>query len=569
MIQRFKILITIWTIFLGVLTEKAAGQMFCNPLNLNCRLDSKKSVNHSVADPTIVLYKDHYFLFASFSGGYWYSADLASWKFVTTDTLPFEKQAPTAVTIGDWLYFFTSYSDKIYRSNDPINGKWEVYNNSFPMSMISDIAVLLDSDGRVFCYYGCSNDNRLMMRELDVKDKLNPIGAPVECIRKNPFTQNSKKPAGHAAKTENPPVIGSAMNKYNGKYYYQCSELNPELQKYEDVVYVGEKHYGPFTYHENNPFASKQGGFVAGGSHGSTFADKYGNWWKITTVTLSGKQSAGTRLALFPAGFDNEGTLFTSLSFGDYPISVPNQKYSDISELLPGWSLLSYNKPAQASSHSANHSASFAFDENTTTFWSAQNSNKYEWLSVDLGSPCTINAVQVNFAENTSWVPEQDTVNACRYVIEYSNDKKNWKTLVDKKNSTDNSIHHFEVISTPVQAQYIRISNIHSPYSAFAISDFRIFGTGTGTPPAQVLSFFAARDFRNPNNIKLTWKKKSDVTGYNIRFGTKKDKLLLNYQVFDDSPVIFRVPNKSKTYWFQIEAFNENGVTKSNIHPSH
>ncbi len=564
----FKILLlTLFVLF--ILHDTVTGQLYCNPLNLSCRLDQKKPVVHDAADPTIVLYKDNYYLFASYSGGYWYSNDLSSWKFVTTDDLPFEKQAPTAVTIGDWLYFFTSYSDKIYRSNDPANGKWEVYNNSFPMSMITDIAVLADTDGKVYCFYGCTNDNRLMARELDVKDRLNPIKAPVECIRKNPYGQSLKKAGSHPGKTENPPVIGSSINKYNGKYYYQCSELNAESQKYDEVVYVADKLFGPYIYNENNPFSSKQGGFVSGGSHGSTFADKYGNWWHITTITAPGKLTSGTRLALFPAGFDKDGTLFTNLSYGDFPIFIPDHSYSDVNELNPGWSLLSFKKPAQASSQLGGHPASNAFDENMGTFWSAQNNNKYEWLSVDLGSPCTINAVQVNFAENTTWIPEQDSINACQYLIEYSTDKKNWKTLVDKKANKDNLIHQFEVMSNPVQAQYVKITNYYFPYSAFAISGFRVFGLGTGSKPDPVLSFFAAKDFRDPRNVKLSWKKKSDVTGYNIRYGTTKDKLYQNFQVFDDRPVTFRVTNKNKTYWFEIDAFDENGVSNSSIHPSH
>jgi hypothetical protein len=275
------------------------------------------------------------------------------------------------------------------------------------------------------------------------------------------------------------------------------------------------------------------------------------------------------RIALFPAGFDNEGTLFSNLSFGDYPMLMPDHKYSDINELNPGWSLLSFKKAAQASSQSGAHPASHAFDEDMGSYWSAQNNNKHEWLSIDLGSPCTINAVQVNFAENTTWIPEQDTINALRYLIEYSTDKKNWKMLIDKKAGKDHFIHQLEVIINPVQAQYLRITNHYHPYSMFAISDFRVFGLGTGTKPPPVLSFFAVKDFRNPRNIKLSWKKKSDVTGYNIRYGTKKDKLHQNCQVFDDSPVTFRVTNKSKTYWFEIDAFDENGVTKSNVHPSH
>jgi hypothetical protein len=553
-----------FTFFYAIISIGLQAQTLCNPLNLPSKLDPGKPVSHAVSDPTIVLYKNNYYLFASSSGGYWYSADLVSWTFVTTPDLPFEKQAPTAAVIGDWLYFFTSYSDKIYRTNDPVSGKWEVYNNAFPMSMISDVAVLADTDGRVYCYYGCTNDNRLMMRELDAKDRLNPIKAPVECIRKNPYEQNLKKTGG---KPESPPVVGSSIVKYGGKYYYQGSEFNTAKQRYVDVVYVADKPYGPFTLQESNPVSEKEGGFLRGGNMGSFFSDKHGNWWRVVVVSDNGHST--NRIALFPGGIDNQGVLYTDLAFGDYPINVPTQKYSDANSLYNGWALLSYNKYAQASSHSSSHPASAAFDEDMATYWSASNNNKYEWLMVDLESPCTVNAVQVNLVENTSWIPQQDTINSCRYLVEYSTDKKNWKPLVDKQKNKDQLIHQFEVIGVPVQAQYIRISNYYSPYSAFGVSDLRIFGTGVGEKPKPMLAFFASRNFYEPNNIKLQWKKNSPVTGYIIRYGTQKDKLYQSMRVYSDGLLNFKVLNKNRNYWFQIDSFNENGISNSIPHSSH
>ncbi|MDO9039868.1 MAG: hypothetical protein Q7U65_00670, partial [Bacteroidota bacterium] len=176
----FQIIILVLIFVLGIQVNNVNGQTYCNPLNLSYQLTSDSPTRPDIADPTIVLYKDNYFLFATNAGGYWYSGDLLSWKFVTASNLPFEKLAPTAFVIGDWIYFCTSLSNKIFRSKDPVNGSWEVYNsNSILLAQINDFTVFVDTDGRVYCYYGCSNHDGLMARELDPKNRLEPIGVPV------------------------------------------------------------------------------------------------------------------------------------------------------------------------------------------------------------------------------------------------------------------------------------------------------------------------------------------------------------------------------------------------------
>ncbi len=514
-----------------------------------------------ITDPTVVFYKDNYFLFASNAGGYWNSKDLLSWKFITASNLPFENLAPTATVIGDWIYFFTSLKDTIYRSNDPIAGKWEVYSSSLLLAIISDFAIFQDTDGRVYCYYGCSNNDGVMMRELDPKNKLNPIGVPVVCRKTNPLKKVTKKLKTNSDKTGSSSVRGSWMNKYNGKYYYQCAEPSNNLNNYSDVVYVSDTPIGPFIFAANNPFSYRPDGFLRGAGNGSTFTDKYGNWWHIATLTASGNHKTQSRLGLFPAGFDEDGNLYAKTDFGDYPMIMPKLKYSDINKLDPKWSLLSDNLTAQASSSLASYPVASAFDEDISTYWSAQSGSKGEWLSVDLGSVCTISAFQLNFTEHKTLLKGSDTLFAYQYLVEYSMDKKSWKKLSDKTSNTEYQPNPFEELKIPIQAQYLKITNYHVPMGTFAISDFRIFGSGTGRKPRKINEFRAVRDYRDPQVIKMSWKKQSNTSGYNIRYGTDKDKLYHSYQVYKTTRLTVHCPDKKKDYWFQMDAFNENGVT--------
>ena len=66
----------------------------CNPLDLEYRYQYRTSLmgGHSLsreaADPTMLLFHGTYYLFASMSGGFWYSDDLAQWDFKETPELP-------------------------------------------------------------------------------------------------------------------------------------------------------------------------------------------------------------------------------------------------------------------------------------------------------------------------------------------------------------------------------------------------------------------------------------------------------------------------------------------------
>jgi xylan 1,4-beta-xylosidase len=534
---------------------------YCNPINISYRFCLDAPSRREAADPTIVLYKNKYFLFASKSGGYWYSDDLHLWNFVaiTTAALPIEDYAPTAVVIKDSLYLMTAATNKIYRSGDPVGGTWEVYC-TLP-SAYNDPALFADSDGKVYLYYGCSNTDLLHAVELDVNNKLKPTGKTVNTWKADTKVHGWERNGDYNASATAPWIEGSWMNKHDGKYYLQYAGPGTENKSYADGVYVSFNPLGPFTYAANNPFSSKPEGFVCGAGHGSTFEDKFGNWWHIATMTISVKHMFERRLGLFPVGFDNDSNLFVCSSFGDYPIIIPDHKVDNIFELSCGWRLLSYKKTAEASSSIVTLPTTLAFDENIRTYWSAQTGNSGEWLSVDLDSVSTINAVQVNFAENNSLLYGRTSVNAQQYLIEYSIDNISWDTLVDKTTNNEDLTHQYSVMDSAVKARYLKVTNYRVPGGTFAISDFRVFGSNLKIKPEKTSSINISRTDLDSKNVTLSWKKDSNATGYNIRFGFQDDKLYRSYIVYGDTSVTIRSLNADQAYWFVIDAFGEGGLT--------
>lgn len=547
-----------------LLAKQASSQTFCNPLNISYRFQLTKPSRRTAADPVIVLYKDNYYLFATASGGYWYSKDLLKWNFVTTKDLPFEKDAPSVAVINNSLYYLGMASHVIYKTDDPISGKWKIYNYSFPLA-VGDPDMFQDTDGKVYMYLGCTNNNYLQSVELDVNNKLNPVGKPVNCIKGNPLLHGWERPGDYNTSTESPWTEAPWMTKHNGKYYYQYSAPGTQYKSYADGYYVSDKPLGPFTYASNSPFSAKPEGFINGAGHSATFQDKYGNYWHISTMTISVKDIFERRLGLFPVTFDKDGYMITHTEFGDYPLVMPDHKIMDARELFTGWMLLSYKKAAQASSSLDDHPTSMAFDEEIRDYWSAKTGNKGEWLSVDLGEIATVKAVQINFAENNTQLFGRDGVLAQQYLIEYSNDNKTWKKLVDKIANTEDLTHQYHVMKTPIRARYLKVTNYRVPGGTFAVSGFRVFGTGTGPKPTKVDSFEIVRDVNDPRNVTLSWKKQQNATGYNIRFGTEKDKLYRSYQVYGDTDVTIRSLEKDRKYWFAIDAFGENGIIPGNI----
>jgi len=534
----------------------------CNPVNLSYRFCLDAPSRREAADPTMVKFKNEYYLFASKSGGYFHSTDLINWDLITSKDLPLEDYAPTVVEMNDTLYFMASGGAPvtIYKTANPKSGNWQIANSSFPIGMI-DPDLFVDDDGRLYFYYGCSNMNPLYAVELDTKT-LNPIGKPVEVFNSDKKNFGWERPGDYNNKDVRPWIEGSWMTKHDGIYYLQYAGPGTEYKSYCDGVYVSDKPLGPFKPAANNPVSYKPEGFIAGAGHSSTFQDKYGNYWHVSTMTISQKHMFERRLGLFPTFFDKDGEMYVYTGYGDFPLKVTTKKISTPEELFPQWMLLSYNKPVEVSSELPNHPKSFAANEDIRTFWSAQTGNKGEWLTMDLQNECTINAIQINYAENETKLFGRNPDSYYQYLLQYSSDNKTWKTLADKIQSKTDVPHDYIELRTPVKARYIKLTNYKVPGGTFAIAGLRIFGNGGGKAPSTVENLSMERSETDRCVVKLNWDKTPGAIGYTIRYGIQKDKLYQNYQVFGGDSLIIRSLNGLQRYYFTIDAFNENGITQ-------
>jgi hypothetical protein len=539
--------------------EPVSFQTVCNPVNLSYMYQSDKPSYREGADPTVLMFRGDYYAFVSHSGGYFHSTDLIRWDLIVpNDIFPVKTFAPTTVIIDDAIYVIASGGREVVKTTDPQSGIWEMVNPDFKIRN-GDPALFLDDDGRLYYFDGCSNVNPIKGYELDPKT-FEPITEGVVVISSDRFLKGwEEKSDDNTPQNTTPWIEGAWLNKYKGKYYLQYASPGTELKSYNDAVYVADKPLGPYTIAEHNPISYKPEGYVCGAGHGSTFQDKYGNFWHIATASISIRHMFERRLSLFPLFFDNDDEMYAYTRFGDYPVIIPDTKVRLPEDLFPGWMLLSYKKPTEVSSTFSEYTGKNINDENIRTWWSAASGGSNEWFSLDLKELSDVYAIQINFAdEGTQLAGRADNI-YYRYTIEQSADGKKWELLIDQSQNTQDAPHDYIQLKQPVRTRYLRVKNVYVPSGHFAISDFRVFGKSNTKAPQAVSACTAVRD-ADRRTVKLSWKAVPGATGYNVRYGSRADKLYLNYMVYEASEITIHSLNAGQEYFFTVEAFNEGGI---------
>lgn len=574
--MKYRLLFGIVGIYFFSLSHSVQAQKtFCNPMNLDYGFTpipnfSEQGRHRATADPVISYFKGKYYLFSTNQWGYWWSDNLIKWNFISRKFLqPYHKVydelcAPATLTLGDSLLVIGSTYAKdftLWYSQNPTSDTWKEAVHSFTAGAW-DPAFFVDDDKRIYLYHGSSNLYPMYGQEIDRKT-LQPIGERKELIKLHDEIHGWERFGENQDNTFLKPFMeGAWMNKYKGKYYLQYGAPGTEFSHYGDGVYTADHPMGPFTYQSHNPFAYKPGGFTRGAGHGATFEGQFGNWWHVSTITIASKNSFERRLGLWATQFDKDGIMYTETAYSDFPMKMPTSTFSKPSDLFTGWMLLNYNKPVQVSSSLGAYTANFAVDEQMRTYWSAKSNQKGEYIQSDLGAISTIRAIQINYADqdvDTSFLGKMNGIYH-QYQVFASNDGKNWKLIVDKSKNKTDVPHDYIELEKPIEARFIKLVNIHMAAGKLAISGLRVFGNGHGSKPNKIKDFVVLRGEHDTRSAWLKWRHDSNATGYVIYSGIAPDKLYTSVMVYGNNDYYFKSMDKDKTYYFQIEAFNENGV---------
>ncbi|MBF0575697.1 family 43 glycosylhydrolase [Dysgonomonas sp. GY617] len=573
----FKYTLLLMLCALGLNTY-AQQNTYCNPINIDygyCPIPNftEWGKHRTSADPAIVNYKGDYYLFSTNQSGYWWSSDMLNWNFVSRPFLTQEAVeqtankwddlcAPAAWTMGDTLVVFGSTYSRIFPiwiSTDPKNNKWEKAVEHFDIGGW-DPAFFTDDDGKLYMYNGSSNVYPLYGIELDRKT-FQPIGTRKELLLTDGDKIGWHRFGEHMDNTFLKPFMeGAWMTKHDGKYYLQWGGPGTEFSHYADGYAVSDSPLG-FFEHASLPLSMKAGGFIRGAGHGATFQDRWNNYWHTSTMVINVKNNFERRIGIWPAGFDSEGNMYCNTTFGDYPHYIPTGEADHLKSQFTGWMLLNYNKPVLVSSTLGTHYANNIVDENIKTYWSAKTADKGEWLISDLGEVSTVYAVQLNYADQDVEFLGKTSGKFHQYKVYSSLDGKKWDVLIDKSNNKTDVPHDYVQLEKPVKARYLKLENIHMPTGKFAISGFRAFGFGAGEKPSAVEQFMVLRTETDKRSAWLKWKPVENAYAYNIYIGIEPDKLYSSVMVHNVNEYYYAGMDRTKPYYFAIEAINENGTS--------
>lgn len=553
----------------------AQQQTFCNPINVDYGYTPFESFtewgrHRATADPVIVNYKDDLYLFSTNQWGYWHSKDMLNWKFEEKKFLrPWNTEkdelcAPGVGVIGDTMVVFGSTYKKnfsLWGSTDPEHNKWFVIKDSLEIGGW-DPAFFTDDDGKFYMYNGSSNRYPVWGVELNRKT-FEPIGTRMPMYLLEDWRYGWQRFGENMDNTFLDPFIeGAWMTKHNGKYYFQYGAPGTEFSGYADGVVVGSKPLfdGIEIFPQSDPLSIKAGGFSRGAGHGSTFTDKYGNYWHISTSIICVKNTWERRMGIWPTGFDKDDVMWCNTAFGDYPQYLPKARKAG--KTFPGWMLLNYKKPVTVSSTLGSFFANNAVDESIKTYWSAKSANAGEWIQSDLGQLSTVNAIQINYADQDAEFIGKQTTTFHQYKIWCSNDGRKWTLLVDKSKNKTDVPHDYVELDKPVKTRYIKLENIHMPTGKFAISGLRVFGNGGGAKPDKVKNLIVLRTEKDKRSAYIKWSPVDNAFAYNLYYGTAPDKLYSCIMIHDFNEYWFKAMDLKKTYYFTIESINENGISE-------
>ena len=582
----------------SVVFFSAQQKTYCNPINIDYGYTpipnfATQGKHRATADPVIVNFKGKYFLFSTNQWGYWWSEDMLNWNFISRKFLKPENEfpnreagkvdhkldvnhqvydelcAPAVFEMKDELYVIGSTHGPnfaIWKSKNPTKDEWEIAVDNFKVGAW-DPAFLYDKDlKKLFLYWGSSNEFPLLGTEINTQT-LQSEGYVKPLMSLHPDDHGWERFGEYNDNTFLKPFMeGAWVTKHNNKYYLQYGAPGTEFSGYADGVYVSNNPLEGFSYQKHNPFSYKPGGFARGAGHGATYQDNFGQYWHVSTMVISQKNNFERRIGIWPAGFDQDDVMYSNTAYGDYPTYLPYKNADHIKGLFTGWMLLNYNKPVKVSSTLGSFQPNFAVDEDIKTYWSAKTGGANEYIQTDLGEKSLVKAIQINFADQDAEFLGKTLSKSHQYKIYASDDEKNWKLVVDKSNNTKDVPHDYIEIEKPFTARYLKIQNIKMPTGKFAISGLRVFGNGSGEKPQKVENFVVLRNPKEKAGERrsswLKWKQNNLADGYVIYFGKSPDKMYGSIMVYGKNDYYFTGMDAADTYYFQIEAFNNNGISE-------
>lgn len=563
---------------------------YCNPIDIDYSYMSHYRARNNVsyrsgADPAIVNFKGKYYLFVTRSHGYWVSDDMSNWKFIRPQSWYFNGcNAPAAAVKDGKIILLGDPSGRgaVIETDNPELGDWTTNFAVINVPRgVQDPNLFVDDDGRVYLYEESSNKWPIHGIELDPNNWYVPIGEQVDLFNLDPEKHGWER-FGQDHKSDLKPFIeGPWMMKHGDTYYLEYGAPGTQWNVYADGVYTSKSPLGPFEYAPYKPISYKPGGFLKGSGHGSTVQDNNGNYWHFATMAISVNFKFERRIGMYPAGFEEDGQMYVNTAYGDYPHYLPDTEVDAHKNRFTGWMLLSYGKPVATNSplvesdvnvvdesgdgYMLGQITDFGIeqinDEEIRSYWVSVANHDSIYVQVDLEEVMDVNAIQINFQDFKSEIFGRPDTLKQQFVISASLDGEEWEVIADYSDNQRDMPHGYIELPEAVEARYIKYDHVHCSTKNLAISEFRVFGNGKEEVLAAPADFTVERQ-EDRRNALLSWTPNPDAMGYVIYWGIAEDKLNLSAQMYDQASYELRALNTDQGYYYQVEAFNENGISE-------
>lgn len=276
--------------------------------------ETRLSTGMYLADPTIYLNKDTYYLYGtSGDDGFlaYQSKDLKKWTIAAGKNNGYAlSKGESFGNKGFWApqvfkhqnTFYIAYTADeqiaIAKSKHPL-GPFK-QDKLAPLSGIGkqiDPFIFIDSDGKPYIYYVRLNEgNRIFVSEMNSDLSAMVPGTARECL-------SGIEPWENTEKTNWPVTEGPTVVKH-GKYYYLIYSANDFRSEDYAVGYAtAESPLGPWKKHQGNPIMSKKTLNTNGTGHGDLFKDKSGKYRYVLHTHYSAETVSPRRTALVDVEF--------------------------------------------------------------------------------------------------------------------------------------------------------------------------------------------------------------------------------------------------------------------------
>jgi hypothetical protein len=426
-----------------------------------------------VADPEALWWKDTWYVYPS-AGQAYVSRDLRNWEYCPIDIDGKLGYAPTIAKLGERFLLTSSppygESAAIYSAPAPL-GRFEnlgeprdIHGN--PLQAYLDPALFVDTDGRLYLYWGCGpDDGGIFGAEMDAE---NPIQAVSEVKKLFDFNPANKwERFGEYNEHDTSFVEGVSMFKHMDEYYLQYSACGAVFRNYAIGCYRGKSPLGPFYYQESSPIAHSTSGMVTGTGHGGMVEGPNGSVWLFYSCPVRRSHFFERRIGADRVFFDSEGNPHVNIT--STPQSLEN---GDIG-LLP----VSVNKPVKVSScHQFNY-GNFAVDDCTHTWWEPGFEDTEPWLEVYLRQEFRVSAARIMWSESNLDYVSGTVPEPVKFKMEFFG--ANHEKLPYEVDFSDNNSDHIVEFVTfePIAASIVRITILQGKDKIHhGISDFTVFG---------------------------------------------------------------------------------------------